>query len=193
MVFFNFLWAKNILIFLAHIFWPTKRWKNYPQKLLRKTQIHFFPYCPELPKRPKQKNSFSKLWLIDQLYIELGLAEMCVKDLWNKLNLHSAVQWCRSAEGGTTSTWSLHLVSIAVRNVGKSENLEGGEYKINVMGIIYPPPSLIETICQNLVGRSYPHIPTALTVRVATTMMKAWTFKVLLKQQRSIQNPHTVK
>ena len=29
----------------------------------------FFPYCPELPK---QKNSCSKLWLIDGLYIELG-------------------------------------------------------------------------------------------------------------------------
>ena len=32
----------------------------------------FFPYCPELPKRPKQKNSCSKMWLTDQLYIELG-------------------------------------------------------------------------------------------------------------------------
>ena len=32
-----------------------------------------------------------------------------------------------------------------------------------------------------------PHILTALTVRVTTTMMKARTFKVLLKQQRSIQ------
>ena len=28
---------------------------------------------PELPKRPKQKNSCSKIWLIDQLYIKLGL------------------------------------------------------------------------------------------------------------------------
>ena len=65
---------------------PTKRWKNHPQKLLRKTQIHFFfltalscpelPWaalsCPELPKQPKQKNSCSKMWFIDQLYIELG-------------------------------------------------------------------------------------------------------------------------
>ena len=56
-----------------NFFLPTKSWKNHPQKLLRKTQIHFFfPYCPELPKQPKQKNSCSKLWLIDQLYIELG-------------------------------------------------------------------------------------------------------------------------
>ena len=28
--------------------------------------------CPELPKRPKQKNSCSKMWLIDHLYIKLG-------------------------------------------------------------------------------------------------------------------------
>ena len=32
----------------------------------------FFPYCPELPQRPKHKNSCAKMWLIDQLYIELG-------------------------------------------------------------------------------------------------------------------------
>ena len=32
----------------------------------------FFPYCPELPIRPKQKNSCSKMWLINQLYIKLG-------------------------------------------------------------------------------------------------------------------------
>ena len=35
--------------------------------MLRKTQIHFFPYCPELPKRPKQKNSCSKMWLEDAI------------------------------------------------------------------------------------------------------------------------------
>ena len=51
---------------------PTKSWKNHPKKLLRKTQIHFFPIVPWLPKRPKQKNSCFKIWLIDQLYIELG-------------------------------------------------------------------------------------------------------------------------
>ena len=30
---------KKIIVF----FLPTKGWKNHPQKLLRKTQIHFFP------------------------------------------------------------------------------------------------------------------------------------------------------
>ena len=33
-----FSWAKKNLKF----FLPTKSWKNHPQKLLRKTQIHFF-------------------------------------------------------------------------------------------------------------------------------------------------------
>ena len=50
-------------------FLTTKSWKNHPQKLLRIPQIHFFSL---LPKRPKQKNSCSKMWPIDQLYIELG-------------------------------------------------------------------------------------------------------------------------
>ena len=48
---------------------PTKRWKSHPQKLLRKTQI---PLLPGLPKWPKQKNSCSKMWLKEQLYIKLG-------------------------------------------------------------------------------------------------------------------------
>ena len=42
------------------------------KKLLRKTQIHFDSLLPAQPKQPKQKNSCSKMWLIDQLYIELG-------------------------------------------------------------------------------------------------------------------------
>ena len=50
----------------------TKSWKNHPQKLLRTPQIHFFSSLPWLPKRPKQKNSCSKMWPIEQLYIELG-------------------------------------------------------------------------------------------------------------------------
>ena len=33
-----------------------------------KLKSTLFPYCPELPKRPKKKNSCSKKWLIDQLW-----------------------------------------------------------------------------------------------------------------------------
>jgi hypothetical protein len=46
---------KKINFFFVH-----KKLKKHPQKLLRKTQIHFFPLLPELPelpKQPKQKNS----------------------------------------------------------------------------------------------------------------------------------------
>ena len=56
------------MFFFAH-----KKLKNpHPQKLLRKTQIYFFPLLPAKPKWPKQKNSCSKMWPVDQLYIELG-------------------------------------------------------------------------------------------------------------------------
>ena len=48
----------------------TKSSTNHPQKFLRIPWIHFFPL---LPKRPKKKNSCSKMWPIDQLYIELGV------------------------------------------------------------------------------------------------------------------------
>ena len=34
----------------------------------------FLHYCPEQPEQPKQKNSCSKMWLINQLYVELGKA-----------------------------------------------------------------------------------------------------------------------
>ena len=53
--------------------------------MLRKTQIHFFSLLPELPKRPKQKNSCSKMFPIDQLYIELGLNLVQMK--------HTFLQW----------------------------------------------------------------------------------------------------
>ena len=65
-----------ILVWTLQYFLPTKSRKKHPQKLLKKPQIHFFPHCPELPKRPKRpklKISCSKMWLIDQLFIELGL------------------------------------------------------------------------------------------------------------------------
>ena len=55
--------------------------KNCPQKVenppSKVAQKNSNPICfsllPWFPKRPKQKNSCSKMWLIDQLYIELGI------------------------------------------------------------------------------------------------------------------------
>ena len=56
--------------------------KTIAHKKLKKTTLKscseklkstFFPLLPAQPKWPKQKNSPSKMWPIDQLYIELGL------------------------------------------------------------------------------------------------------------------------
>ena len=49
--------------------------------MLRIPQIHFFPLLPWLPKQPKQKNSCSKMWPIDQLCTELGFWA-CWKKNW---------------------------------------------------------------------------------------------------------------
>ena len=54
-------------------FFAHKKLKKPPSKVAQKNSNPLFsPYCLELPKRPKRKNSCSKMWLIDQLYIELG-------------------------------------------------------------------------------------------------------------------------
>ena len=61
--------------FFKNHFLPTTSWKNHPQKLLRKTQIHFFFLialsCPNGPNRRIHVPKYG-LCLIDQLYIELG-------------------------------------------------------------------------------------------------------------------------
>ena len=62
--------AKMFLKMFLDFCLPTKSLKNHPQKLPRKTQIHFFSL---LPAQPKQKNSCSKMWPIDQLYIDTQL------------------------------------------------------------------------------------------------------------------------
>jgi hypothetical protein len=57
--------SADVTIFKQKI--PQKVEKT-PSKVAQKYSIFF---QPELPKRPKQKNSCSKMWLIDQLYIKL--------------------------------------------------------------------------------------------------------------------------
>ena len=42
------------------------------QKNLNPLFFRYYSELPKQPKQPKQKNSCSKMWLIDQLYIELG-------------------------------------------------------------------------------------------------------------------------
>jgi hypothetical protein len=68
----NFLVRLLKSFFKFEGFFAHKKLKKAPSKVAQKTQIHFFPLLPGLPKRPKQKNSRSKMWLKEQLYIELG-------------------------------------------------------------------------------------------------------------------------
>ena len=65
-------------------FCPQKVEKTTLKSCSEKLKSTFFPYCPELPKRPKQKNLCSKMWPIDQLYIELGSRTLveCIANLF---------------------------------------------------------------------------------------------------------------
>ena len=59
----------------SNSFFAVKKVKKPPSKdAQKKLKSTFFPLLPAQPKWPKQKNSRSKMWPIDQLYIELGLA-----------------------------------------------------------------------------------------------------------------------
>ena len=51
------------------MFWPPKVEKTILKSCSEFLKSTFFPW---LPKWPKQKNSCSKMWPLDQLYIELG-------------------------------------------------------------------------------------------------------------------------
>ena len=66
-VFFNFLWAKKSKYFFLKIYIKIyKKLKKPPSKVAQKNSNPIFSL------RPKEKNSCSKMWLIDQLFIELG-------------------------------------------------------------------------------------------------------------------------
>ena len=69
------LFSADATIFLKKInflFCPQKVEKTTLKSCSEKLKSTFFPLQPAQPKRPKQKNSCSKMWPIDQLYIELG-------------------------------------------------------------------------------------------------------------------------
>ena len=70
------IFSKTNGIFLC----PQKVKKPTLKSCSENLKSPFFPYCPELPKQPKQKNSCSKIWLIDLLYRELGL-----RSEWNSV------------------------------------------------------------------------------------------------------------
>ena len=68
-VFSTFCGQKNLNFLFAN----KKLKKKTPSKVAQKNSNPHFSLLPELLKRPKQKNSCFKMWLIDQLYIKLGL------------------------------------------------------------------------------------------------------------------------
>ena len=85
--FFNYILPQFQILFL-----PTKIWKIYPQNLLWNTEF-FLHYCPELPKRPKQKHYCPKMWLINQLYIKLGFIKNCKAKKLKGSSFSHFIQW----------------------------------------------------------------------------------------------------
>ena len=63
--------ADATMFLILDFFCQQKVEKTTLKNCSEKLKSTFFPYCPELPKRPKQKNSCSKMWLIDQLGLKL--------------------------------------------------------------------------------------------------------------------------
>ena len=77
-IFLTFMLSNFSVFLIAKKHMPIKSWKNHPHegpsfRIAKNTQIYFFPYCPELPTQPKQKSLYCKMWLIDQMYIKLGI------------------------------------------------------------------------------------------------------------------------
>ena len=67
------------------LFCPQKVEKTTIKSCSEKLKSTFFPYCTELPKRPKQKNSRSKMCLVEQLFIGLGYLETILsKNSWQE-------------------------------------------------------------------------------------------------------------
>ena len=54
-ILYNFLVLKLQYLKILKRFCPQKVKKKHPQELLRKTQIHFFPYCLSCPNGPNRR------------------------------------------------------------------------------------------------------------------------------------------
>jgi hypothetical protein len=73
-------------VYKVQFFCPQKVEKNTHKSCSEKLKSPFFLILPEMPKLPKQKNSCSKMWLKDQLYIELGTKWQQDNNIHNKKN-----------------------------------------------------------------------------------------------------------
>ena len=79
--------------FSAHILY-LKRKKKLKKPFSGELKSNFFPYCPELPKWPKQKNLCFKMWLIYQLYIELGIKPSYIFQILQNLIFLDKEEFC---------------------------------------------------------------------------------------------------
>ena len=70
---FSTMFSKKIFKKKIHFFCPQKVEKNTLKSCPEKLKSTFFSLLPAQPKQPKQKNSCSKMWPIDQLYIDTQL------------------------------------------------------------------------------------------------------------------------
>ena len=70
-------WKKSSSKALNTLLYVISLWSKVKKQYLN----WFFPYWPELPKRPeqpKQQNTCYNMWLIDKLYIKLGLSSFFI-------------------------------------------------------------------------------------------------------------------
>ena len=68
------MWKLSTMFSKKNHFFALKKLKKTPSKVAQKNSNPlFFSLLPAQPKQPKQKNSCSKMWPIDQLYIDTQL------------------------------------------------------------------------------------------------------------------------
>ena len=120
-------------------FFALKKLKKPPSKVAQKNSNPLlFPLLPAQPKWPKQKNSCSKMWPIDQLYIELGirrqfylLFDLLSKWIWMDEKILS---FCRIILHSITLSpvlprWTFLLIKFRVikfsRNIISDQNVIG--------------------------------------------------------------------
>jgi len=67
------MWKLSTMFSKKNHFFALKKFKKTPSKVAQKNSNPLFSLLPAQLKHPKQKNSCSKMWPIDQLYIDSQL------------------------------------------------------------------------------------------------------------------------
>ena len=114
-IFFLSFISSNFLVWMLQyqkrdFFCPQKVEKITLKSCSEFLKSTFFSLLPWLPKWPKQKNSCSKMWPIDQLYIELGMVDIaCKKWFLFQVEIKTNCYWncCqRDCFGPCTTDWA---------------------------------------------------------------------------------------